>query len=1391
MKKIADLIVEKRILILILVLIISAAFAVMIPQVEINRDMTKYLPDDSSMKIGMDIMEREFPAEEENYTIRVMFKDLTDDQKTETRDRLFYVKFVTDVEYDADSDEYEKNGYTKFVLHTDYDYNSPQEHSIEKTLAKDFAFNDMKYMNDGDNTPGLPLPVAIFAVSLLTIILIIMSPSWIEPFLFLFTIGAAILINLGTNVFLGSISEKTLAVAAILQLILSLDYSVILMSRYRQELVRNDDPKRAMKEAWVGAFSSISSSSLTTVVGLLALIFMSFKIGFDMGVVLAKGVFISVICTFLMLPGLILIFSGAVEKTKKPSPKVPTDGLASLCFKIKLPLTLLFVALFAGAYFMQKQTDISYSMKNYDPIAEVFPQNSTVVMLYENKDEEKVDEIAELLEVRDDVDSAVNYSNTIAKKYTAAEMPDAIKELSGTMGGKGSSIEPDEKLFNMLYYKYYGGKTGKMTAEEFLNYVYDDVLSNGSFSSYMDSDIKANAEFIKKLTDTEALSRPMTAEELSGFFGMERSDCEQLFLYYFIKNSGAGTEKMTIGEFADFILEDLAKDETYSKMLDSETIAQVKTLKSFTDKDTVEKEMTASEIADALGMDEHAAKLLMVYRLAEQKDYKPGTMTIDELIRFIKQDVAADKDFSVFFDKDALSQIDKLESYTNTANITQQRSAGELARMLGMDEQIVKQLIRLDARGLDLDNKKMTLVQFTSFLDTMMQDPTFGSGFDETTRANIRSMKAIIDTAASKRALSQAELAQIMQMDENSVSQMLMGYSIQTGGDPAKITLTDFVDYIVNYILSDPGYAQRFSAQNSAENVMMMQQLCHAAVADTQLGMNEFSQMFGMDKEQVRLMFTLYFGDAEKKMSLYDLVDYLNSYVLKDPMLSSGIDRSLSGELSSLKKMMDTAVSKKKLSYTDSAAMFGMDADTMKLLYVLKEQRKAGTSEDGEKEENKISLSELAEFLSSSKDKLEGMADEDMLSKVDTLKDIMDAARAEEKLSERRLSEITGIDAGNARKLFFLYTYKKGDTSGWQLSPKRFVDFLADNVLSDEELSKNISESDSSRLTSASKIMDAVISGKPCTSDQMADLFDGMSEKMDRSMISLLYLYHDANISPDTTQRMSVEELMVYLNDNLVYDSTFSAVLTADMTSDIKESADKLKEGISQLKGENYSRMILSVSVPDEGKQTDEFYSFLDRKCSELNGSYHLIGASAMNYEMGQTFEDEYLFITLLTAAAIFVVVLITFRSLTVPLILVLLVQCGVFITVTVVGLQGYSIYFIALVIVQCILMGAMIDYGILFSNYYRESRKKYFREDSLKLAYAGSIHTILTSGVIIVVVTAILGHSFGEPTVEQICRTISIGAASALILIVFILPGILSCLDRIMGGRDKIEEIG
>ena len=166
---------------------------------------------------------------------------------------------------------------------------------------------------------------------------------------------------------------------------------------------------------------------------------------------------------------------------------------------------------------------------------------------------------------------------------------------------------------------------------------------------------------------------------------------------------------------------------------------------------------------------------------------------------------------------------------------------------------------------------------------------------------------------------------------------------------------------------------------------------------------------------------------------------------------------------------------------------------------------------------------------------------------------------------------------------------------------------------------------------------------------------------------------------------------------------------------------------------------------------------------------------------MHESFPGEMNRLTILTVVAIFLIVALVFRKLSVPLILTLIIQCAVWITMGTSYLQGISMYYLPLLIVQCLLLGAMVDYGILYADYYREARKLHGKKYSVAFALRHAIHTILTSGLVLVSVTTGVGIIYltAEPAISEILFTIAKGTFVAGLLIVFVLPGVLTALDR------------
>lgn len=316
MKKVVDFLTKKRLLIFIITIILAIGSGIAMLFVNINKDMTKYLPEDSQMKQGMDIMENEFETTTTNETFKIMFEDLESNDKQTIFEELSNYEGVENVLYDENSADYNKENYTLYVIETKYQSISKTQELLD-SIVKDYK-HDYKlysyYNNSEDNLLDFLIPIAVVIV---IIILFIMSTSLIEVLLILANIGIAIVLNLGTNIIFSSISDMTFSIAAVLQLVLSIDYSIILVNRYKQERINTDSPIEAMKKALYNAFKSITSSSLTTFVGLLALIFMSFTIGKDMGLVLAKGVLFSLICVFTLLPTLIIWSDKLLKITDK------------------------------------------------------------------------------------------------------------------------------------------------------------------------------------------------------------------------------------------------------------------------------------------------------------------------------------------------------------------------------------------------------------------------------------------------------------------------------------------------------------------------------------------------------------------------------------------------------------------------------------------------------------------------------------------------------------------------------------------------------------------------------------------------------------------------------------------------------------------------------------------------------------------------------------------------------------------------------------------------------------------------------------------------------------------------------------------------------------------
>lgn len=365
-------IIEKVFILTILISLICAPF------VKINYDLTEYLPSYAPSKEGLEVMKKEFgyPG-----TARIMIGEVSIYEAKELKDKIEDVDGVDMVLWlDSTVDVYTGSNFIEnedikdyyndnfAVMDVTFEEGDSDSKTHEALSEIQDILGDKGYYSGSavDNkslteTLGKEISLAmVLAVIFILIILCIATNSWLEPFLFLLIMGIAIIINMGTNIFLGTISFFTFSVAAILQLAIAMDYSIFLLHAYQREKEIRMDSKESMEYALKVSISSILSSGATTIVGFIVLAFMKFSIGFDMGVVLAKGIVISLFTVLFLMPTLILRWDEKIKKTEhKPFVKTCMP-LAEKLFKVRHIIFITAVLITIPSYVGQGMSEFLY-----------------------------------------------------------------------------------------------------------------------------------------------------------------------------------------------------------------------------------------------------------------------------------------------------------------------------------------------------------------------------------------------------------------------------------------------------------------------------------------------------------------------------------------------------------------------------------------------------------------------------------------------------------------------------------------------------------------------------------------------------------------------------------------------------------------------------------------------------------------------------------------------------------------------------------------------------------------------------------------------------------------------------------------------------------------------
>ena len=459
MIKLSTLIVDKRkgFYLIFIVLIIFSILSM--NKVKVNNDLTTYLPDTTETRQGIDLMDEQFTT---YGSARIMVCNVTFDEAQKLADQIENMKGVSMLDFDDTEDCYhdmealfsitfdavtdESQEYLDSVLDylSEYDVYYTSDIGQEERDASDLN-NDM-------------IVIMILVAVVVVAVLLFTSTTYAEIPVYIITFVAAAILNKGSNYWFGTISFVTDSIAVVLQLALAVDYAIILAHRFMEEH-EDKDAREAVIVALSKAIPEISSSSLTTVSGMVAMMFMQFRIGYDMGIVLAKAIVLSLLSVFLLMPGLLLTFSKAIDKTHHKNFVPQITPVGKFCVHTRYIMPPLLVLTVIVAFFLSSKTEYLYdtnslTSKNMSEnrfsvsmVNNEFGTINQLAVLVPNGDYEKEAQALKVLERMPEVDSCMGLANIEAMDgymLTDSLTPRQFAEL----------IDLDVEIANALYSVY-------------------------------------------------------------------------------------------------------------------------------------------------------------------------------------------------------------------------------------------------------------------------------------------------------------------------------------------------------------------------------------------------------------------------------------------------------------------------------------------------------------------------------------------------------------------------------------------------------------------------------------------------------------------------------------------------------------------------------------------------------------------------------------------------------------------------------------------------------------------------------------------------------------------------------------------------------------------------
>ncbi|SPZ50043.1 Putative membrane protein ydgH [Sarcina ventriculi] len=461
--------------------------------VNINYNIMDYLPEEAPSTKALDVMNEEYDKGAAN--VRVVLKDVSIVDALKYKEKIKKVDGVDDIQWLDDVvnikeplelqnqdtiESWYKNNEALFSITVNEDNEESAIDEIGEIIGENgmISGSAVNIVFAQETTEKELIKMMVILIPIILIILFLTTSSWFEPVLFLSTIGIAIIINSGTNLILGEISFVTKAAGSILQLAVSMDYSIFLLHRFSEFRNEGLAVKEAMKEAILKSVSSILSSGLTTVVGFAALIVMKFKIGPDMGFVMLKAICLSLISVLVLLPVLALYCYKLIDKTQHKSFMPKFNKFAKVSYKFRHISIILFLLLLIPCFLAQQNNSFSYGASEiysdestkigHDTAAinKEFGKTNPLVLMVPKGDLVSERALCDELENIDKITSITSYAETVGITIPTEYVPDdTLSQLISDNYSRfiivaNVKVEGDETFalideIRNLAYKYY------------------------------------------------------------------------------------------------------------------------------------------------------------------------------------------------------------------------------------------------------------------------------------------------------------------------------------------------------------------------------------------------------------------------------------------------------------------------------------------------------------------------------------------------------------------------------------------------------------------------------------------------------------------------------------------------------------------------------------------------------------------------------------------------------------------------------------------------------------------------------------------------------------------------------------------------------------------------